>query len=234
MDKVEPFIEAGDLPDSDQHLLLKLSGGVDSSIVYYALCEKFKDRDNVKIVLVTLDTDIKNQTIATAQRIIQIVGNLTGKYPIDHITKKVKDSELMYTKGQEQLTRIAYKTYPINKMYSGITINPNVKSFRKFVKKNYKTFGFDLPRALGEIKIRDKTRDVYKPHPTFDESGFIFAAHDKKFVKELYVKYDMMEKLYPYTFSCVSPPYKIENNIPIHCGNCWSCLERLYAFGRIV
>lgn len=66
-----------DLPyGNDQYVLVKLSGGADSSIVYYAVCDKFKDRDDVKIVVVTLDTDYKNQYIASAKRIIQIVGEI--------------------------------------------------------------------------------------------------------------------------------------------------------------
>ena len=68
-----------DLPKGEQYVLIRLSGGADSSILYYALCEKFKHRDNVKIVVVTLDTDIKNQSISTSKRIIRIVKNLTGK-----------------------------------------------------------------------------------------------------------------------------------------------------------
>ena len=223
-----------DLPQGEHYLLIKLSGGADSSIVYYAVCEKFKNRNDVKIVVVTLDTDYKNQYIKSAKRIINVVKELTGKTPIKHITKTVRHTDINYVKGQDRLVELARTKYPITKMFSGITINPPAKSLNQLVLKNHERFGIDYKSAISSIKTRDKTRDIYMEHTTFDESGFLFQGRDKKAVKELYDKYDMMEKLYPYTFSCVSPPYKFENDMPIHCGYCFPCLERWYAFGRII
>ena len=39
-----------DLPPGKHNLLVKLSGGADSSIVYYAVCDKFKNRDDINII----------------------------------------------------------------------------------------------------------------------------------------------------------------------------------------
>ena len=224
-----------DLPEGEQYVLIRLSGGADSSILYYALCDKFKDRDDVKIVVVTLDTNVKNQSIASTKKIIEIVGSLTGKYPVDHITNTVKDNSEEYITGQEQLDHLACTKYPIVKTYSGLTKNPPLKNLINFIERNSDKGIFDLCEAHNSINSRDRSRDEdFKFDPSADMSGFVFSNHDKRFVAKTYLHYNMMEKLYPYTFSCVSPPYKFEKDMPIHCGYCFPCLERWYAFGRIV
>ena len=227
-----------DLPPGKHNLLVKLSGGADSSIVYYAVCDKFKNRDDVNIICITLDTDTKNNYIKSAKRIIEIVANLTGKRPYKHYTKLVPHSMKNYINGQEDLQKVANRNDKIFRMYSGITMNPPVDKLIEFVTNNHERLGFPLSRLMQTIDNRDKERDVYISYPKFDSSGFIFAGRDKKAVKELYDKYDMMEKLYPHTFSCESAPYsrKDINGIrgePVHCGYCFFCLERWYGFDRI-
>tara|TARA_B100002019_G_scaffold212634_1_gene185384 strand:- start:7371 stop:8063 length:693 start_codon:yes stop_codon:yes gene_type:complete len=225
-----------DLPQGEQYVLIKLSGGADSSIVYYAVCDKFKDRDDVKIVVVTLDTNFKNQYIASAKRIIRIVRNLTGKAPIDHITRSVRHSETNYVNGQDALVKVAYTRYPITRMYSGLTINPPADQLKKLVDHNIVRCNFDKRLAYEAIATRDISRDMAIKLPkSFDSSGLVFVNHDKKRVAEAYRRYNMMELLYPYTFSCESPPWKLgQNKIPVHCGNCFFCLERWYGFDRII
>lgn len=225
-----------DLPyGNDQYVLVKLSGGADSSIVYYAVCDKFKDRDDVKIVVVTLDTDYKNQYIASAKRIIQIVGGITGKYPINHMTSIVTHSDENYTRGQDKLVKRARKKYKITRMYSGLTRNPPADAMKRFVDQNYAKFNIDLDLAHQSIDGRDKTRDrAFKMPDGLDVTGIVFRHGDKSLVADAYNYYNMMDILYPYTFSCESPPFKFENDMPIHCGHCFFCLERWYAFGRII
>ena len=66
---------------------VKLSGGADSAIVYYAICDYYKDRDDVKIYPMTLDTKFKSWYSEGAKRIIDKVTELTGKAPAEHIIK---------------------------------------------------------------------------------------------------------------------------------------------------
>jgi len=240
-----------DLPAGEHKLLVKLSGGADSSIVYYALCDKFKDRDDVKIICITLDTDLKNNYIKSAKRIIEVVADLTGKRPYKHYTTTVPHSDENYINGQDELVKSVYTKYQITHQYSGITINPPVEELKRFVMDNYEKFNFldehgnsieSVPTLMHSIDTRDKERDTKIPTPydtakdePMDESGYLFAGGDKKTVKELYDKYDMMEKLYPHTFSCESAPYFTDDKEePIHCGYCFFCLERWYGFGRLV
>jgi 7-cyano-7-deazaguanine synthase in queuosine biosynthesis len=51
---------------------------------------------------------------------------------------------------------------------------------------------------------------------------------DKKFVKEVYDQFGMTEILYPITRSCEEPTLTSG-----HCGKCWWCEERIWAFGKL-
>ena len=56
---------------------------------------------------------------------------------------------------------------------------------------------------------------------------------DKLDTAAAYRYYDVVDSLYPITYSCESD-YKIRLNNLKHCGKCFFCLERWYAFGRII
>ena len=51
---------------------------------------------------------------------------------------------------------------------------------------------------------------------------------DKKFVKQVYDLFDMTDVLFPITRSCEAP-----NLTEGHCGTCWWCEERLWAFNKL-
>ena len=199
------------------------------------------------IICITLDTDLKNNYIKSAKRIIEVVAELTGKRPLKHYTNTVSHSDENYVSGQEELQKIAYKNHNIYRIYSGVTMNPPIEELKKFVTDNYPSLefdrcpftghlsglGFDLIEAKQAIDSRDKTRD--NDLGWSNQKGFLLAGGDKKLSKVLYDKYDMMEKLYPHTFSCETVPYHTDDKGElVHCGYCFFCLERWYAFGRII
>ena len=217
-----------------EYICVGLSGGADSAIIYYALCKKLKYTDT-KIIVITLDTAEKNQNIATAKRIIQITKDITGVEPIKHKTNTVHDnSEKSYIKGQEILRKKVWKKYGSKvPMYNGLTKNPPHEEMVDFFKNNADRLGLDINLVLHHINNRDISRDKL-PSNVFRRTD-LFADTDKKGVAAAYKHYNMIEKLYPYTFSCSDPPYKIgSNGIPMHCGYCFPCLERWYAFGKLV
>ena len=220
-----------DLPIGEHYILIKLSGGADSSIIYYALCDKFKDRDDVKIIVITLDTDFKDQYISSAKRVINLVKKLTGKEPYDHLTNIVKHSNENYVNGQDALYEIANKKYPITMSYSGITRNPPHKEMVDFFNIKIKELNLNEEMVWEAINSRDVPRDNY----TSTTRGRPFANFDKKATATAYNYYNMTDILYPMTFSCEAAPYKIDNNgMPIHCGECFFCLERWWGFGRLI
>ena len=97
----------------------------------------------------------------------------------------------------------------INIVYSGITANP----------PDNPDFGYpgeNMSHRQGNMETRHKY--FYTP----------FINHDKKKVSEIYQHYDVLDKIYPLTFSCVLSPTED------HCGDCWWCAERVWGFGRLV
>ena len=54
---------------------------------------------------------------------------------------------------------------------------------------------------------------------------------DKSYVKMMYEKYNVLDKLFPLTASCIGFPYETDNGQK-PCRNCVWCKERLWAFGE--
>ena len=90
-----------------------------------------------------------------------------------------------------------------------------------------------FPRIEKHPDVRDTERDDI---PSRRKSYRVFGATDKKGTASAYEELGMMEKLYPYTFSCENAPYELldEKGNHMHCGECFFCLERYWGFGRIV
>ena len=58
-----------------------------------------------------------------------------------------------------------------------------------------------------------------------------FIKQDKSYVKMMYEKYNVLDKLFPLTASCIGFPDETDNGQK-PCRNCVWCKERLWAFGE--
>ena len=212
------------------NLGVKLSGGADSSIIYYALCDKFKDNDNVNIIPITVGTDEKWWYPKGAEKVIDIVGQITGKYPIEHmVLENIPHTMENYTGSQNDIAKKAMKKYKIHpyNFYSGLTYNPPMKKMVTYFERRHKHHGLDLNEVMLNINSRDKSRDnKFQGHL----DATMRPLKDKLDTARWYKHYNAMDTLYPHTFSCESPQTeKLE-----HCHHCFFCLERYFAFGRII
>ena len=218
-----------------EYIGMKLSGGADSSILYYALCKHIKDNNlDTKIIVVTLDTDFKNLYIAGANRVIGIVKDLTGIEPYEHFTVTVPHSDENYTNGQAELVAKAKEKYGDLEFFTGLTKNPPAHEMRDYFIENASKHGLDFSRIEKHLDVIDTERDDISHS---DQNPYrVFGATDKKGTASAYEELGMMEKLYPYTFSCENAPYELldEKGNHMHCGECFFCLERYWGFGRIV
>ena len=210
---------------------IKLSGGPDSAIIYYAFCKKYQNNDSVNIVAFSLSADLKPYYVMYAERIIEKVAELTGKRPLDHLKiSGVPWSDFVV--GQEKLVAEGMAKYSLSGTYSGLTNNPNIDKMKQYFTDNAKRFGLDLDQIFRHISRRDLNRDAYN----YTNEGYRpFGASDKLAVAQAYKDYDMIDLLYPFTDSCENFDRELDaNNDPIHCGDeCFHCLERWYAFGKI-
>jgi hypothetical protein len=221
------------LPDGKYNVGIKLSGGADSSLIYYALCNKFKDNPDVNIIPITLATDRKPYYIPYAKQVIKIVEKLNGKSPLIHLTNTIKHDPVKYDSEQTELVKKATSRYDVKYWFSGLTRNPPVDEMTDFFIKNHKTLHLNLDRIMKSIKTRDITRDT-SDYKFFDESRRPYTIHDKKEVAYYYNYYNMLDSLYPYTHSCEDVQSFNKKGNALHCGECFFCLERWWGFGRLI
>ena len=219
--------------DNFKNIGVKLSGGADSSIVYYMLCEHTKDKD-VDIYVITIGTPKKPWYPDGAKRIIDIVGKLTGKYPTKHLTRMFPHVD--YETGQKQLVAESRKNFNLDIVYSGLTMNVENEEFKNKLLSNKEIWNLDENMIYEQLGNRDKTRD-FKKNATKNPRR-PFGHSDKMASYEAYEINYMLDKLYPYTYSCerLDTPIEKYNGVEnmVHCNNCFFCFERLYAFGRLV
>jgi len=232
------------------NVLVSLSGGADSSIIYYALCDYYKNT-NTNVIPMTMSTYCRPHIVDAASRVIDIVGNLTGYYPIEHVTyfnkeHTIPEDDQAYTGGQRRLRKIVSGKYKIDIQYGGVTSNPPERDLKKLadlLPENSPEF----LQAHNAIDTRDKSRDLgfhemqtLRLAKNIGESSFCypFAQQDKKAVYEAYVSMDALETIYPFTLSCENDKHNNFTNYKnlddvSNCGRCFFCLERLYGFGKL-
>lgn len=235
--------------DNFKNIGIKLSGGADSAVIYYAVCDYYKDKPDIKIYPMTMYTDLKSWYPVGAKKIIEKVSELTGVVPVEHYITYApghvsnKDAE-PYNTGQEEMTNTAIEKFSLDVVYSGLTKNPPVEKMISFFKEKHTEFNLDLERLLEYIDTRDQGRDIDTDplESVFVQHRFTkpvrrvrpFINSDKKSTYDAYLHYKVLDTLYPITYSCEIPP-KVPNTTEFeHCGHCFFCLERWYGFGRII
>lgn len=176
-----------------------------------------------------------------SRNVIELVGKLTGKYPTKHyesynlshnIENDIESNSYEYTNGQEVLEQTVINECNLDSIYTGLSINCPIDELSVMVEN---TNEYKKERQIA-LKCRDETRDL--PFTTTIEHAYgitmymPFARSDKRTVFNLYKYYGLLDTLYPITWSCENNDQITKEN-PEHCGVCYFCLERLYAFGKI-
>lgn len=222
---------------------IKLSGGADSSILYYALCNYYRDRDDVNIYPITRDTEEKWWYSRGAKTVIDCVTELTGKSPAEWYVVYPDDFKNQieapgHDPGTSKMEEAA-KIYNLDVLYVGLTKNPPLDDMRKYFLEN--SSNLDVSRVMDYIDTRDSTRDVQVEqtistvvHHGKELTQVVpFASLDKRAVKQMYEHYGVLDKLYPFTYSCESEPESKTKPLT-HCCYCFFCLERQWGFNRII
>jgi len=216
---------------------IKLSGGADSAIVYYNVC---KENPDAEIYVITLGTDAKPYYPMLAARVIDKVYELTGVKPVKHITQTIPHSDKGYVTGQELLAQRLEDDYGISVLhdiYSGISCNCNIPGMLEYFKTHHGLPYYEQQHGSHSVEYHIRTRDTTRDEETDLEKKDVhapFVLLDKKDVAKAYRKAGVLEELYPNTCSCESVKELDDDGYPIHCGECFFCLERYYAFGRLV
>ena len=195
-----------------------MSGGADSSILAYMLCKKIKDENlNIKFQPLSVRRGRGWNPIYAGHVIDFIEEELDFKMN-DHIIyyPDINDEYQRETKEFRDRDMENFNTGKVDILYSGITCNPP---------DNDKTIS----------KNKERTRDESSERPLESWSGFAYYINpffkiNKKDIKKLYDRFNLTYSLFPLTRSCEGSDYET-GNYTFHCGKCWWCEERMWAFG---
>lgn len=225
-----------------KNIAIRMSGGPDSAIIYYAICDFYKDRDDVNIFPYTMSSPLRPHSIKKAKAVIDFTTAATGKAPTVHYTahhtehnkdnsQEVNDFE--YVNGQELLEQTMMAEQSIDIIYCGVSMNCPTKQLEDFVNSLSIVKSMKYQDA---IQSRDIDRDnMSMPRLTFNDSHYSFLPLvnvNKHTVKELFDQYSVTTTLFPITWSC-EDPFQSNHVNPTHCGGCYFCLEREFVFERL-
>lgn len=196
-----------DLPDGDIGIMV--SGGADSAILLHLLMSNISNDRRLYVFCVGLRARAYGNLINVA-KIIQWNELATGFKKIKLISRYVdsQTNENLYEDAKEHL-----KSGKIKLLYDGLTAMPPA----------------DVANSFGQWHLETGLRDPSVKKPVYDkdfEVHFPFVNKDKKFIHDLYVEHDIME-LFDLTNSCVT---RVNTPTNEHCGQCWHCKEREWAF----
>ena len=198
-----------------------MSGGADSSLLSYCLAKLIKDHNlDIKLQPLSVRRGRPNNPIYAGNVIDFIEEDLDVKLN-DHIVyyppkddSHYMEIEIFKEKDGEHFERDLFQV-----QYSGITCNP--------------------PADDPSIPInKERTRDEDAERPLLTLNGFRFYMNpffciNKRGLRQIYDQLGLVDKLFPLTFSCEGSVEDTKTHTQ-HCGKCWWCQERYWAFGRYV
>ena len=187
---------------------IKMSGGADSSLAAYLIAE-YIIKNNLKIEIypiVIIEKDAPFQDIFVSQVINFIEKSINFKFQ-DKIVKhhSSKNNKIKTIRSVEE----ELKNF-LDLIVSGVTQLPKTDDFCE-------PGGPDDHRKGIFPTLWDDW--IYAP----------FINLDKKELANLYEEHKLLDTLFPLTRSCVQETKEFSN----HCGICWWCKERLWAFGKL-
>ena len=198
------------------------SGGADSSILLYHL---MKNKTDDKIYIFTTASTFKKRWNAIiAPRVINKCIELTGNTNIEHIVTYCdkQTNDIVISKAREY-----YELKKINFLYLGVTRNPPKEVTDKFL--NY------VPEDI----IEERNPNTFKKQYIYDNTrGYRpWANIDKSVIYKMYQEEHLMLHLFDITRSCewydgFHHP-EVKDPLNQHCGSCWWCEERKWAFGEL-
>jgi len=205
-----------DILDKETKIGVRISGGVDSTMVLYLMAIFKRDyRPDIKILPMTVVNPFKPYQEIFSNRVIDKVKELTGVEigELDAFFPTLED-RTKFGEAQIDRLRIWYRVRRLDTHVMGETKNPPLDVDAQF---QFSGAGREPKRdefVTGDDIILLKTRP--------------FRNIDKQGVAELYEKFGLTDTLFPITRSCE----KHTTDFTAHCEECWFCEERKWGFGR--
>jgi 7-cyano-7-deazaguanine synthase in queuosine biosynthesis len=209
-----------------------MSGGADSSLLCYLLAEKIK-RENLQIKILPMTVDYKRPfkfIAGTVRKKIEELLDAESIFfeheiykPTENLVWSWEDLQKQFPLHNEE--NIRNKKFQI--LYSGITTNPPQE-----IQKNFawgilpdveKVRGIEIEKSIERYFTVDENQQIYE----FYQIKPFFNINKQK-IYEIYKIKNLLDNLFPLTRSCEDT-----TTSEGHCGKCWWCEERQWAFGRI-
>ena len=212
------------IPFPHTNICISISGGADSAILLYMLinyCEEY--RPDAEIHIITASNPLKGWKNAKwSTNVIDTILHLTK-------TNLIKSHHTVYSEEdpRQELTsteKMIQIKHGVTFIIDGTTQNPAVEISN--------TFG---PPTLKK-RNPGHGRDIWWTSDTGVKYFVPFMHVDKRMVAHLYKHFDMLDALFLFTRSCEwhnSNTFDSPNPGDGHCGKCWWCKEREWAFGRL-
>ena len=203
-----------------------VSGGADSTLMLYMLMKHVTQ----PIHVISCGNGMTNdQEPVNALKIVNAVKKLTGKNNVYFTSHWSENKQLGTAFPKELLSKL-----DIDVLYLGFTRPPPDGAITDFNITNSAAVG-GVDKGLIRQTFWSKDDDlvqVFGPKVEGISLGVAicspFININKKEIAKLYKSLDI-EALYSMTRSCESL-----TALDVHCGECWWCKERMWAFGKLV
>lgn len=212
-------------------IALSMSGGADSAILCYLFAKEIHDNKlTSKILPFTRyrpypKENPMNWNVRRVNDIVNCISNIYSteifekhwvEYPPDNMQEKMDSTQEhnYVTELHDKINKFITDQGKTWTFYYGVTANPS----KQDMLENDLYYEYRVKDRDQELK-REKMRS--RP----------FDLVDKKFIKELYEQFNLLDVLFPLTYSCEGH-WTSNNNYTCHCKECWWCKERFWAFGR--
>lgn len=221
------------------HIGLLLSGGLDSTSLFYLICKHFPDVQITPII--GIDAYAQFDTVCAKDSIEWMKQKFpnhrileTQSFNINHLDPYwLKIANDMHSKGSKErvMSRIPEGTSKNLQMRKA-----NREMFDK-IKFEYLVTGTTanppdfVMKERGFFHLAEPSRN--EPHNRDNLIGGVlytpYININKKFIAEIYRQNDLMKDLYPFTSSCVGMPDETDNGSH-ECGKCFWCKEKEWGF----
>jgi 7-cyano-7-deazaguanine synthase in queuosine biosynthesis len=199
-----------DIPHGN--LGLSLSGGADSALLAYILMKNATG----PVHFFTVASRIKhratiNSSVNVINKCIELTGNTNVFHHIQYVEKQQREEFFKFLENQ-----VDNKLVDI--IYTATTNIPPRLELEKFSAK----LDEDILSRRDSLMLKSlysHTKKFYNP----------FINIDKKDIKKMYEELNILDSIFPLSRSCESLELSLG-----HCGKCWWCEERFWAFSRLI
>jgi hypothetical protein len=212
------------IPDGVTNICMNLSGGADSAVIAYLTvkyCEQFIPDANIHAItcanVVKGWYNAKWSTLAL-DRILELTGTTIIKSHYTYFSDDQRRSDL------NEVEQDYHKRGLANFFIRATTQNPDL----------------DIPELkVGRFQERDPGHGRQTLRHSVESGSYRWNPLmnvDKRMVSYLYTQLGLLDTLLPFTRSCeqhAADNTDTGGKMMSHCGTCWWCRERKWAFGKL-